>query len=213
MAGDKLPESTKQLMSCATDRSSSAAAVAVCMGGKTVPGDAGRLLRCAAESSFNSVGTALCMAGDGLTLDQRIFLQCAITSGGEPTSTATCTVGQLAMKEFRNCKGKQFAEEPCFGKNNELIKLSAQLGVPIGKNSVVADIANVQLRLLEMPMDVAAPGVQQGLDQLGKQTSALVGAHKGILDAIAKIPTNPEAAVKGYAKSGCEIATYGIGIC
>ncbi|MCJ9672773.1 hypothetical protein [Neorhizobium sp. SHOUNA12B] len=209
-ADGKIPEDIRQLMSCAADKASSPAAIAVCMGGKSVPGDAGRLLRCAADASFDGVGTALCMASDKLTADQRIFLQCAITSGGEPTSTATCTVGQLAMKEFRNCRGKKFGEYPCFGENNELIKLSARLGVPIGKNSVVADIANVQLRILEVPMAVIG---DPAVEQLTKSSSAIVEAHMGVLEAISQIPSSPEGAVRKYAKSACTMATYGLVKC
>jgi hypothetical protein len=205
-AGDQLPKPVAEAMECV--KSKSAAEAAVCVGGKSVPGDAGRLMRCAAESSFDTFGTALCMAGDGLTTDQRILLQCAMTSGGEPMSTATCTAGNLAMKEFNNCKGRNFGEAPCFGPNNDLLKLSKQLGVEIGPKSVVADIVNIQLRLLEVPMSVVGPAAAEAMKQASVHAAAVIDGHKAVLEAIAK--GDLRGAVVETVKNECRRLSFGV---
>ncbi len=205
-AGGLLPKPIAEAMDCL--KSKSTAEAAVCLGGKSVPGEAGRLLRCAAESSFNSMGTALCMAGDNLTADQRILLQCAVTSGGEPVSTATCTAGNLAMKEFNNCKGKKFGEAPCFGPNNDLLRISKQLGVEIGPKSVVADYVNIQLRLLEVPMGVLEKPAAEAMRIAGTQAGAIVEGHKALLDAIAKGDLG--GAVAQHVKNTCQTLSFGV---
>ncbi|WGT62479.1 hypothetical protein [Variovorax paradoxus] len=116
---------------------------------KTLGGDGAKFAACAIESNYESLATAICMAGNNLTRDQRIFLQCVAESGGDPVTSSTCTVGRLAVKELQNCKGKEFGKGDCFGPNNDLRKLAATLNLPIGPNSVVADIINLQLRVLD----------------------------------------------------------------
>lgn len=208
-AGGALPKQVKDAIDCAKSRSTAEAAV--CLGGSSVPGDAGRMLKCVAESSFNAMGTALCMAGDNLTVDQRILLQCAITSGGEPTSTATCAAGNLAMKEFNNCKGRNFGEAPCFGPNNDFIRISRQLGIEVGPKSVVADYVNIQLRLLEVPMSAIDKPAQEAMKIASSQAGAIVEGHKALVDAIAK--GDIKGAAAQHVKNTCRVLSLGVVKC
>lgn len=147
---------------------------------KTLGGDGAKFAACAIESNYQSLATAICMAGNNLTRDQRIFLQCVAESGGDPVTSSTCTVGRLAVKELENCKGKEFGKEKCFGPNNDLRKLSAKLGLPIGPNSVVADIVNLQLRVLDF-----VPA-SETLDIFTDKVSEVVAKQLDVLETIRK---------------------------
>lgn len=138
-------------LDCAEKSNYKAEGTAVCM--VKIPGDLGKLAQCAAQSGGNPYGAAVCAAGDGLTVDQRIALQCAAQSGGAPPTFAACLVGQMTMKELGYCKGKKFGKDNCFNQNNEFRKIFAQVGLPIGPKSVVADVINVHLKYLEAQVE------------------------------------------------------------
>jgi hypothetical protein len=90
------------------------------------------------------------LSAPNLTQDQQIALQCASESGGSPHAFAICAGGRLAAKELINCRGQRFAEGKCFVEGNELRKLAQKFGTDVGPNSVVAQVANVQLQVLEV---------------------------------------------------------------
>lgn len=185
-AGQNLPPEAKRALLCAQSNAGSVARMGVCMVGDSLPGDAGKVALCVAQTGGDPMGTAVCAASDGLTPEQRIALQCAMSSGGEPVSFAACTTGQLAIKEFMNCQGKKFGEYPCFGENNEFRKLAKNLGLEIGPKSVVADVINVHLQVLQgqvhlatevlketqkvaKALEQAGQAIGNGLDHLGRE--------------------------------------------
>lgn len=207
VAKGKIPSELQDAIECNRKHAGQFAAVAACYGGKNLPEPQGRVLRCAAESGFDATGTALCMAGDGLTPDQRILLQCATTSGGEPMATAICTGGKLAIKEFQNCKDQRFGKGKCFGSGNDLLKIAKRLGSEIGPNSVVADIVNLQLRLLEFQRPPIEAG-QAVLDGVMKHAAAVVEADLKTFDLLAKGQIG--AAAQNAVKAACRRAFLGV---
>lgn len=123
---------------------------------KQLSGDVGRVVACGMQTGGSPVGTAVCLAGSGLNATQQVIVECAASSGGEPLTFAACSGGRLALKEFIDCKDKRFAQDQCFGKNNEIRRLVRALGLPdIGPNSVVADIANVGLDVIKAQVRLA----------------------------------------------------------
>lgn len=207
VAKGKIPRELQDAVECSRKHAGEFAAVAACYGGRHLPEPQGRVLRCAAESGFDVTGAAMCMAADGLTPDQRILLQCATTSGGEPTATAICTGGKLAMKEFQNCKDQKFGKGKCFGPGNDLLKIAKQLGFEIGPNSVVADVVDLQLRLLEFQRPLIEAG-QAVLDGAMKHAAAVVQADLKTFDLLAKGQIG--AAAENAVKSACKRAFLGV---
>jgi hypothetical protein len=135
-------------------------------------GDAGKAAQCYVSGGGNPTATAVCMASDGLTADQRIALQCAAQSGGVPATWAVCTGGQLAWKEFNNCRGGRAFDDKCFGKGNDLRKFAEGItGSEIGPNSVAADVVNVYIKVAEFYVNGAESVVKGGqhlVDEGGK---------------------------------------------
>lgn len=208
--GQALPKEVAAMAKCMRQSGSQDPAnVGVCLIGETAGGDVGKAMRCAVEAGYDAWSTALCMASNNLTADQRILLQCAMQSGGEPTTTATCTMGKLAMKELANCKGKKFAEDKCFGENNEFRKFARTLGAEIGPKSVVADIINVQLRVLEI--SGVSPILTETEKYISKQIGEVVSSEKAILDELAK--GNIGGAVESHLRSTCSRMSFGIVKC
>jgi hypothetical protein len=139
-----------------------AGALALCVAGSgALRGDLGKLAKCAVQSQGSPMGTGVCMYADKLNVDQQILLQCAVSSGGEPTATSICALGQLGMKELKQCKGKKFGEGPCFGHGNEFQKLvKAITGDYIKPSSVVGQLLNAHLDVLKSTVGLAEAGVK-----------------------------------------------------
>lgn len=94
------------------------------MAGKNIPqtnSEIGKFARCAILSQGSGFGTAACMLSEKLTPEQQIALQCAAQSP-DLVTFAACTGGQLTLREFAKCQGKDIAEDECFGENNEIRK-------------------------------------------------------------------------------------------
>jgi hypothetical protein len=68
------------------------------------------------------------------------------------------------MKEMMNCQGQKFGQGNCFNENNEFRKLAKRLGAEIGPNSVVADVINVQLRIVNT---TTIPALKAGTQLVG----------------------------------------------
>lgn len=171
----KLPKEAQILVGCVQE-SGSAAQIAGCVAGQTLPGELGKAAQCLAESQGDPLGTGICMASnDGMNAESRIALQCAASTGGAPPAFATCVAGRLAMKELIQCRGKKFGEQPCFGENNEFRKLGRSLCGPqcdIGPNSVVGQVANVQLEQLKFTVALQESALREGgklAENIGKE--------------------------------------------
>lgn len=158
--GDKVPKEAMAALECGG--SADASALALCVAGSgALRGDLGKLAKCAVQSQGSPMGTGVCMYADKLNVDQQILLQCAVSSGGEPTATSICALGQLGMKELKQCKGKKFGEGPCFGQGNEFQKLvKAITGDYIKPSSVVGQLLNAHLSVLKSTVGLAEAGVK-----------------------------------------------------
>ncbi len=166
-AGDRLPAPVQDAMACA-EKASSVTNFGICMVAKQGDGEAQRIAQCYIEGQGDPAAIAVCLVSQSLTLDQRIALECAAQTKGALPALAACIGGRLAAKEMAFCKGQRFAENKCFGENNELRKLAQRLGTDIGPNSVVAQVANVQLRILEAQygplLEAATPVVTDAIE-------------------------------------------------
>lgn len=168
MSAGSLPAPVQAGLACA-QQSSSATDFGICMAASQGSGDAQRIAACYLEGQGHPAAIAICLAAPNLTVDQRIALQCAVQTNGAPPAFAACTAGKLATKELINCRGQRFAEGKCFGETNDLRKLSKQLGVEIGPNSVAAQMANVQLQVVDFgtrPLVDALPKVVEFYEKL-----------------------------------------------
>ncbi|MBL8343967.1 MAG: hypothetical protein JNN03_00850 [Rubrivivax sp.] len=201
-AGNKLPPDAQKAIGCAEKSQGNATKLGVCMVGDKIPGDGGKVAMCMVQSGGDPFGTAVCSAGDKLSPEQRIALQCAASTGGEPTSFAICAGGQLAIKEFMGCRGKKFGDSHCFGPNNEFRKLAKNLGVEIGPNSVVADVVNVHLQVLDAQVRL----VEGALKEAQKVAKALEQAGQ----ALGK---GAEHIAREGGKAACRVVTLGMARC
>lgn len=201
-AGPSLPDDAKKALMCAQKNPDSAAKLGVCMVGDQLPGDGAKVALCMAQSGGDPFGTAVCAAGDGLSPEQRIALQCAASTGGEPTSFAICAGGQLAIKELMNCQGKKFGQHPCFGENNEFRKLAKTLGLEIGPKSVVADVINVHLQVLDAQVHFATEAI--------KEAQKIAKAIESVAQQVGKVAEN---VVREGGKAACKFFTVGMGKC
>ncbi len=129
-------------------------------------GEAQRIAACYAEAQGVPAAVAVCIASKNLTQDQRIVLQCAAAASGAPHATAVCAGGKMAAKEMMNCKGKKFGEGNCFNDNNEIRKLFSKAGIPIGPNSVVAQVINIQLQMSQLTMGPTLDAANKALPQV-----------------------------------------------
>jgi len=161
IAGDSLPGPVKSALDCA-QMTSTAKDYGICMLAKEGGGEAQRIAACYAEANGIPAAIAVCLASQHLTQDQRIVLQCAAQTNGAIQATATCATGKMAVKEMMNCQGKGFAEDKCFGESNEFRKVLKTFGTDIGPKSVVADAANIQLRIASATWGKA---LQEGMDK------------------------------------------------
>lgn len=158
MAAPALSHDEAALVNCATKEASwngfAGCALASRLPGH-VGGDLGKVLDCGIRSGGNAAGTAICLVGPRLNHDQQILLQCAAASGGVPATFAACAGGQLALREFINCRKVHFGEEACFGKNNDIRKLAENLGIHIGPGTPVGKILDVQLDLIKGQVQIS----------------------------------------------------------
>jgi hypothetical protein len=159
MSGNSIPPQVQSAIHCATT-SESLAAFGVCMVANVGNGEAQRIAACYVEGQGVPAAVAVCIAAKDLTQDQRIVLECAAETNGYLPATAICTGGKLAVKEMMYCQGKHFGEDKCFGDGNEIRKFTKAIGVEIGPHSVVADIANLQLRIMDV---TETPVLQAGM--------------------------------------------------
>jgi hypothetical protein len=87
------------------------------------------------------------------------------------------------MRDLTDCHGRNFGEGPCFGEGNEIRKLAKQLGFPIGPHSVVADVMNVQLRIVDATgtpiLRLGTEAVTQFM-QVGERTGMIPDLKKPI---------------------------------
>lgn len=152
-----------------------------------VGGALGEMLNCGIQSGGDAAGTAICLVGPKLNRDQQILLQCAATSGGEPNTFAVCAGGQLAMKEFINCRNVHFGEGACFGRNNDIHKLIRNLGLgDIHQGTVVGDLLDKQLDVFKTQVQIAqvmihgagalVAGVGRAVKELGNDLNRVGGA-------------------------------------
>ncbi|MBA8881092.1 hypothetical protein [Phyllobacterium myrsinacearum] len=171
-------------------------------------GDLGRVAECYAQSGGSYVSTAGCLAGQNLNAEGKIMIQCAETTGGEPTTFAVCVAGQLATKEVMQCKGKKFAEEPCFGENNALRLVAKNLlGQEIGPDSVVAQVANINLDVVNFEISTVTMIAEKGgrlLTDAGDTAKAVLAdagsATTRILTDTANLANNTVKLVDGVAQ-------------
>lgn len=189
-AGNGLPEGTEAVLGCA-DTSGDYKAFAGCVAssgllGEAATGDGARLLRCAAQSGGDGLGTVACMAGDSLTPEQQIALQCALQSP-DPATFAACTGGRLAVREFVKCRDRNFGDDECFGPNNEIRKLLKNVGIDVGQGTVVADLANVHLKVLQSQVAFA--------EHVGKDLANLSEGAFRVVQDVASAVANVAGAV------------------
>lgn len=178
VAADKLPPDAQDAATCGASSQGDYKKLAGCFAAaqleKKLGGDAGRLVGCAVGAGGDAIGTTACMAGANLSPEQQILLQCAAQSP-DPATFAVCAGGQLSLREYAKCQGKKFAEGECFGPNNEIRKLSRQLGLgDITDNTVVGDIANRHLEVIKFQVGFAESALGSA-SQLG--TDVLKGAE------------------------------------
>jgi hypothetical protein len=132
-------------------------------------GDLQLVANCFAESGGAVLGAAVCLAGDHVNAELKIAIQCAQTAV-DAISYAVCVGGQLTVKEFLQCQGKRFAQENCFGTNNEFRKLARSLlNTDIGPDSVVAQSMNVSLDVVNFQVQVIGQAVELA-GRLGDET-------------------------------------------
>jgi hypothetical protein len=162
-AGDKLPPQVQSAMECA--KSQSLTSFGVCMVAKEGSGEAQRIAACYAETQGVPAAMAVCLASEKLTEDQRIVLECAAQTNGALPATAACIGGKEVMKTMSNCHGKKFGEGSCFGESNEIRKFAKNIGLPIGPNSVIADMVNLQLQVADATL---TPILESGSQVLGE---------------------------------------------
>lgn len=159
--GSSASSDVKQLVACAA----SSSGLAGCALQKNLHiqggGDAGKLANCAIQSGGDGMGMLACMTEGQLTPEQQIAMQCAAQSP-DFLSFAACTGGQLSIREFGKCQGKKFGEEPCFGKNNEIRKTLAALGVDVGESTVLGQVANLNLDVLKTQVAFAEQALGVG---------------------------------------------------
>lgn len=190
-AGDGLPEGTGAVLECA-GTSSDYKAFAGCVVSSgllsgAATGDGARLLKCAAQSGGDGLGTVACMAGDSLTAEQQIALQCALQSP-DPATFAVCTGGQLTVREFVKCRDRRFGDDECFGPNNEIRKLLKNVGIDIGEGTVIADLADVHLKVLQSQVAFA--------EHAGRELANLAeGAFKAVQDVASAVGSVANAVV------------------
>lgn len=200
---DEVGGDVGKALDCAVQTNYKPEEAAVCM--VKLPGDLGKAAQCFAQSGGDHYGAAVCGLAGGMTVDQRIALQCAAQSRGEPTTFATCLVGQMTMKELAHCKGMSFGEGKCFNENNEFRKIFAQAGLPIGRNSVVANVINVHLKYLEAQVTLFSDlneGAKEALTQVSKVMNesyrAVLRAHEDLVKGTVGTAKN---ACSGLAKA------------
>lgn len=182
-----LPPDVGKAVQCAQS-STSATGMGACMVADKLPGDAGKVAQCYVSGGGNPAATAVCMASDGLTQDQRIALQCAAQSAGVPATWAVCTGGQLAWKEFNNCRGGRAFDDKCFGKGNDLRKFVEGItGTEIGPNSVVADVVNVYIKVAEFYVN-GAESIVNGGAHVVQEAGKVFEEQAKKLEKVAKDP-------------------------
>lgn len=148
IAGGHLPPNVNAAITCGK-KSSSLTDFGVCMVATQGSGEAQRIAACYVEGQGSPAAVAVCLESRNLTFDQRVVLECAAETNGALPATAVCTGGKMLMRDLNDCHGHKFGEGPCFGEGNEIRKLAKKLGFPIGPHSVVADVMNVQLRIVD----------------------------------------------------------------
>ncbi|MCK1568813.1 hypothetical protein IVB08_33680 [Bradyrhizobium sp. 173] len=163
--GEKFPKEAGYALDCAQG-SNNLTNFGVCMVSKGASGEAQRIAACYAEAQGVPAAVAVCLASEHLTQDQRIVLECAAAANGAPHATAACAAGKMAAKEMMNCKGKNFGEGNCFGENNEIRKIFANAGVPIGPQSVLAKVINIQLQMSQLTAGPLLNAANKELPQL-----------------------------------------------
>lgn len=197
------PEEVAEAIECARRPGATYESIGACVLSKNIPGDAGRLAECAGSAGGNAAGAAICLAGDGLTPEQRILLQCAVQSA-DPSSYGVCVGGQLALKEFANCKDENFAEDSCFGENNEIRKFVRSIGLgDINEDTIVAQILDKQLDLIKFNVS-AAEGAIEGLGKFGEEAAKFLGdVIDDGLGLLPEIPRDGCDALPGDAGALC----------
>lgn len=201
-AGNKLPEGSDEAVACANSaddyKKFAGCMVTTKLFGNTLSGDGGRLVNCAAQSGGDGIGTLACMAGSSLTPEQQIALQCAAQSP-DLITFAGCTGGQLSLREFIKCQGREFGDEVCFGPNNEIRKFLKVVGIDVSKDTVGGKIANAQLNVLKAQVAFA--------EAAGKEVVKVGEALFQAADAIGQAAGN---AVNGLVNAGQAVLT-GVG--
>jgi hypothetical protein len=162
-------------LKCAQEKAGDWAAVAGCAATPYIAGmaggDLGRAIQCGMQSGGDPMGTAICLASGDLNPTQQILLQCAAVSP-DLVSFGTCAGGQLAFKEFMQCREVKFAEGQCFGKNNEIRRFIRNLGLgDIHEGTVVADVLNIQLDVWKFQAALAEDTIRV-VGKLGEQVLA-----------------------------------------
>lgn len=192
-----LPPDVSKAMACAQS-GSSMANVGVCLVQDKLPPEIGNAAQCYVTGGGNPTAMAVCMASDGLTQDQRIALQCAAQSGGVPATWAVCTGGQLAWKEFNNCRGGRAFEDKCFGKGNDLRRFAEGItGSEVGPNSVVASIVNVYIKFAEFNVG-GAEAVMKGGQHVVNEAGKVLEEERKKVERVVK---NPADAVSDCART------------
>lgn len=214
VGGRYLPTESKPLIACAQSSNGDWKDMALCVAAEKIPlkGDAGKAIACGLKNGGNYAGTALCLAGGttGLTAEQQIVLQCAVTSAAPP-AFAICVSGQLAFKEFLQCKDVRVGEGACFGKNNEIRRFVRNLGLgDIGPNSEVAKVMDLHVDVLRFQYALAEKGVVEissGISDIAKVIADVGGeVQKRADDALNRLK-NPG---KNPGKTIVCVASFGL---
>jgi hypothetical protein len=207
MSGDHLPPQVQTALRCA-EKSDSLSRFGVCTVANEGGGEAQRIAACYVEGQGVPAAVAVCLAARDLTQDQRIVLECAAETNGAIPATATCAGGKLATKELINCKGKRFGEESCFGEGNELRKLAKSMGMDIGPHSVVADIASIQLQIVDVttaPMLEAGSQVVTTVAKIATDNNFLPDpAHPGTIITQSVVPGPIGKAIGNAVNNYCD---------
>ena len=197
-------EDVKQVVACATS-AQGATGFAVCAGAKNlglknIGGDGGKLLNCAAQTGGDGMGTLACMTDGQLNPEQQIALQCAAQSA-ELVTFAVCTGGQLSMREFAKCQGKRFGEDPCFGKNNEIRKTLLAVGVDVGENTVLGQVANAHLDVFKAQVAFAESAGGVAVKFAGDMVKAAQSLGEAFVQGVGSVVQAGKDLIKGLGNA------------
>jgi hypothetical protein len=202
-AGSTLPPGSDEAVACANTaddyKKFAGCMAATKLFGNSMGGDGGRLINCAAQSGGDGLTTMACMAGTSLTPEQQIALQCAAQSP-DLITFAGCTGGQLSLREFMKCRGREFGDDVCFGPNNEVRKFLKAIGIDVRKETVLGQIGNAHLDVLKAQLAFAesagkeiekvGESLFQAVDAIGEATgnavNGLVSAGKSVVEGIGR---------------------------